>query len=51
MKGIKLELFGIGIILLGIAMSTNNFIGYAGGIIGIIIVAAGFIMKDKENHT
>lgn len=48
MKGIKLQLFGIGIILLGIAMSTNNFIGYAGGILGIVIVAAGYIMQDKN---
>lgn len=48
MKGIKLELFGIGIILLGIAMSTNNFLGYVGGIIGILIVAAGYIMQDKD---
>lgn len=48
MKSIKLQLFGISIILLGIAMSTNNFLGYVGGIIGIVIVAAGFIMNDKK---
>ena len=28
MKGIKIELSGIAIILLGIAVTTNNFWGY-----------------------
>lgn len=30
MKDIKLEILGIGIILLEIAISTNNFFGYVG---------------------
>ena len=28
MKGIKIELLGIATILLGIAVTTNNFFGY-----------------------
>ena len=28
MKGIKIELLGIAIIPLGIAVTTNNFLGY-----------------------
>ncbi len=28
MKGLKIELLGVGIMLLGLALSTNNFWGY-----------------------
>lgn len=34
MKGIKIELSGIAIILLGIAVTTNNFWGYVLGVLG-----------------
>lgn len=47
MKGIKIELLGIGIILLGLAISTNNFFGYVGGILGFGIIVAGCFNKEK----
>ena len=50
MKGLKLELLGIGIILLGIAISTNNFFGIIGGVLGFGIISAGFFYKDKEQE-
>ena len=34
MKGIKVELLGIATILLGIAVTTNNFFGYVLGFLG-----------------
>ena len=34
MKGIKIELLGIAIIPLGIAVTTNNFGGYVLGVLG-----------------
>ena len=34
MKGIKIELLGIATILLGIAVTTNNFFGYVLGFLG-----------------
>ena len=34
MKGIKIELLGIAIIPLGIAVTTNNFWGYVLGVLG-----------------
>ena len=43
MKGIKIELLGIAIILLGIAVTTNNFCGYVLGVLGF-----GCFLKD--NH-
>ena len=49
MKGLKLELLGIGIILLGLAISTNNFFGYIGGVLGFGIIIAGFFYKEKED--
>ena len=47
MKGIKLELLGIGVILLGLAISSNNFFGYVGGILGFALIVAGCFSKDK----
>ncbi|MBR5873768.1 MAG: hypothetical protein IKY90_03415 [Oscillospiraceae bacterium] len=47
MKGIKIELLGIGIILLGLAISTNNFFGYVSGILGFGIIVAGCFYKEK----
>ena len=43
MKGIKIELLGIAIIPLGIAVTTNNFWGYVLGVLGF-----GRFLKD--NH-
>ena len=43
MKGIKIELLGIATILLGIAVTTNNFWGYVLGVLGF-----GCFLKD--NH-
>ena len=43
MKGIKIELLGIAIIPLGIAVTTNNFWGYVLGVLGF-----GCFLKD--NH-
>lgn len=48
LKGIKMELLGIGVILLGIAVSTNNIWGYIFGITGFGIISAGCFWKDKK---
>ena len=48
MKGIKIELLGIAIILLGIAVTTNNFGGYVLGVLGFGIAVVGCFLKD--NH-
>lgn len=45
---IKLQLLGIAVILAGIAISSNNFFGVAGAILGLAAVLAGFIHKDKN---
>ena len=37
MKGIKIELLGSAIIPLGIAVTTNNFLGYVLGVLGFVI--------------
>jgi hypothetical protein len=47
-KGIRIELLGIGVILLGIALSTNNFLAYTLGVIGFGVVAAGTFLKDND---
>jgi uncharacterized membrane protein len=47
-KGIRIELLGIGVILLGIALSTNNFLAYTLGVIGFGVVAAGAFLKDND---
>ena len=49
MKGLKLELLGAGVILLGLALSTNNFFGYVGGVLGFGIIAMGYFYKDKKD--
>ena len=48
MKGIKVELLGIATILLGIAVTTNNFGGYFLGVLGFGIAVVGCFRKD--NH-
>ena len=48
MKEIKIELLGIAIILLGIAVTTNNFWGYVLGVLGFGIAVVGCFRKD--NH-
>ena len=48
MKGIKIELLGIATILLGIAVTTNNFFGYFLGVFGFVIAVAGCFLKDKH---
>ena len=47
-KGIKIELLGIATILLGIAVTTNNFFGYVLGVLGFGVTVAGCFLKDKH---
>ena len=47
-KGIKIELLGIATILLGLAVTTNNFFGYVLGVLGFGIAVAGCFLKDKH---
>lgn len=48
MKGIKIELLGIATILLGVALTTNNFFGYVLGVLGFGIAVAGCFLKDED---
>ena len=48
MKEIKIELLGIAIIPLGIAVTTNNFWGYVLGVLGFGVAGVGCFLKD--NH-
>ena len=48
MKGIKIELLGIATILLGIAVTKNNFFGYVLGVFGFGVAVAGRFLKDKH---
>ena len=48
MKGIKIELLGIAIIPLGIAVTTNNFWGYVLGVLGFGVAVIDCFLKD--NH-
>ena len=48
MKGIKIELLGIAIIPLEIAVTTNNFWGYVLGVLGFGVAVVGCFLKD--NH-
>ena len=48
MKGIKIELLGIATILLGIALTTNNFFGYIFGVLGFGVTVAGCLLKDEH---
>ncbi len=49
MKGIRIELLGLGVILLGIALSTNNFWAYTLGVVDFGIVSMGCFWRDKNN--
>ena len=48
MKGIKLGIIGICIILLGIALGVNIFWGFSCGIPGLLIALTAFFI-DNEN--
>ncbi len=48
MKGIKIELLGIAIIPLGIAVTTNNFWGYVLGVLGFGVAVVGCFLKDSN---
>ena len=48
MKGIKIELLGIAIIPLEIAVTTNNFWGYVLGVLGFGVAVVDCFLKD--NH-
>ncbi len=48
MKTIKIELLGIATILLGIALTTNNFLGFVFGVLGFGIAVAGCFIKDND---
>lgn len=50
MTGLKMEIMGLGIIALGIAISMNNFWGTLLGPIGIGAMAAGLCYKDKNKR-
>ena len=47
-KEIEIELLGIAIIPLGIAVTTNNFWGYVLGVLGFGVAVVGYFLKD--NH-
>lgn len=46
MKGTKLILFGIAVILTGIAISTMNFFGFLGGGGGLTLALIGLFTKE-----
>ena len=48
MNGGKVMLLGIAVILLGIAIGTMNFLAWCAGGTGLLIVIAGFFVKDKH---
>ncbi len=48
MKGIKIELLGIGVILLGMAISTNSFGRSTLGVIGFGIISIGCFWKNEK---
>lgn len=48
MNGNKIELLGIATILLGIAISLNNFFGIVLGVLGFGIVASGCFKKENK---
>jgi len=50
MKGIKIELLGIAIILLGIAVTTNNFWGYVLGVLGFGVAVVGWFEKLRKRN-
>ena len=51
MKGIKIELLGIAIIPLGIAVTTNNFWGYVLGVLGFGVAVVGCFLKDNRKRS
>ncbi|MCI8652201.1 MAG: hypothetical protein HFF11_00700 [Angelakisella sp.] len=46
MKGIRLELFGMAVILAGIAAGSSSFFGWIGGGAGLCLAAAGLLWKE-----
>lgn len=48
MTGLKMEIFGIGIILLGIAISMNNFWAYTLGVFGFGVIGGGLLYREKR---
>lgn len=44
MKGIKIQLLGLGIIGIAIALSTSNFLGFL-GVIGLFLITVGLFVK------
>lgn len=48
MTGLKMEIMGLGIIALGIAISMNSFFATVLGAIGIGAIAGGLFYKDKR---
>lgn len=48
MKGMKLELLGLGIILSGIAFSMNNFWGTLFGLLGMVFVLLGYFRNEND---
>ena len=45
-KGIRLELFGMAVILAGIAAGSSSFFGWIGGGAGLCLAAAGLLWKE-----
>lgn len=48
MKHISLGIFGICIVLAGIAFSTNNIIAWISGGIGLIVSAAAYVGASQN---
>lgn len=48
MKGLKLELLGLGVILAGIALSLNNFWGCIGGMLGLVLAFVGCTQSENK---
>jgi hypothetical protein len=47
-KGIKIELLGIGVILLGFALGSFNFLDWVLGVIGFLVIVVGVFLKDND---
>jgi hypothetical protein len=47
-KSIRIELLGIGVILLGMALGTLNLLDWVFGVIGFLVVVVGVFLKDKD---
>lgn len=49
MRGIKLEILGLGIMLFGMTMASNNAVAFTCGALGLGLAACGcFYMKEFE---